>query len=68
MENIDNMTRNSLEALSRDNLTESGKKKLQTEILSGVITLCLLGQVCCIHTCWEIPIRWCRSCYTSSVC
>lgn len=43
MENIDNMTRNSLEALSRDNLTEVGKKKLQAEILSGVITLCLLG-------------------------
>ena len=43
MENIDNMTRNSLEALSRDNLTEAGKKKLRTEILCGVITLCLLG-------------------------
>lgn len=27
MENIDNMAGNSLEALSRDNLTNSGKKK-----------------------------------------
>ena len=43
MENIDNMTRNSLEALSRDNLNEDSRKKLQKEILSGVATLCLLA-------------------------
>jgi len=43
MENIDNMTRNSLEALSKENLTDAGKKKLQTEIVSGILTLCLLG-------------------------
>ena len=43
MENIDNMTRNSLEALSRDNLTAESKKKLQGEIISGVVTLCLLA-------------------------
>ena len=43
MENIDNMTRNSLEALSRDNLNEESRKKLQWEILSGAATLCLLA-------------------------
>lgn len=43
MENIDNMTRNSLEALSRDNLNEASKKRLQSEILSGAVTLCLLA-------------------------
>lgn len=43
MENIDNMTRNSLEALSRDNLNEASRKKLQSEILSGAATLCLLA-------------------------
>ncbi len=43
MENIDNMGRNSLEALSRDNLTETGRKKLARDIVCGIITLvCLL--------------------------
>ena len=39
MENIDNIAKNSLEALSRDNLTEKGKKKLKREIVSGAIAL-----------------------------
>lgn len=43
MENIDNMTRNSLEALSRDNLNDAARKKLRVEILCGVITLALLA-------------------------
>ena len=43
MENIDHMTRNSLEALSRDNLNDSSRKKLTTEILSGAATLVLLA-------------------------
>ena len=43
MENIDNMTRNSLEALSRDNLTDASRKKLRVEILCGVATLALLA-------------------------
>ena len=43
MENIDNMGRNSLEALSRDNLTERGRRKLARDIVCGIITLvCLL--------------------------
>lgn len=43
MENIDNMGKNSLEALSRDNLTESGKKRLGREIISGAVSLsCLI--------------------------
>ena len=43
MENIDNMTRNSLEALSRDNLTDTARKKLRVEILCGAATLALLA-------------------------
>lgn len=43
MENIDNMTRNSLEALSRDNLTATAQKRLRTEILCGAATLTLLA-------------------------
>ena len=43
MENIDNMTRNSLEALSRDNLTDAARKKLKIEILCGAATLALLA-------------------------
>ena len=43
MENIDNMTRSSLEALSRENLTEASRKKLRVEILCGVATLSLLA-------------------------
>lgn len=42
MENIDNMTRNSLEALSRDNLTETARKRLQKDMILGFITLSLL--------------------------
>lgn len=42
MENIDNMTRNSLEALSRDNLTESAQKRLKKDLILGFITLTLL--------------------------
>ena len=42
MENIDHMTRSSLEALQRDNLTESAQKRLRMEILSGAASLCLL--------------------------
>ena len=33
MENIDNMAGRSLEALSRDNLTDSGKRRLRREII-----------------------------------
>ncbi len=43
MENIDNMTRSSLEAMSRENLTEASRKKLRVEILCGVATLALLA-------------------------
>ena len=43
MENIDNMTRNSLEALSRDNLNDAARKKLRVEILCGIATLALLA-------------------------
>ncbi len=43
MENIDNMGRNTLESLSRDNLTESGRKKLTREILFGGATIACLA-------------------------
>ena len=43
MENIDHMGRNSLEALSRDNLTEKGRHKLARDIICGAATLCLLA-------------------------
>ena len=43
MENIDHMTRNSLEALHRDNLTAAAQKRLRTEILCGAATLTLLA-------------------------
>ena len=44
MENLDNIAKNSLEALSKDNLTEKGKKNLRREIISGAIALvCLLA-------------------------
>ncbi len=43
MENINNMARNSLEAVSRDNLSENARKKLQRELLGGVVTLALLA-------------------------
>ena len=42
MENIDNMGKNTLEALSRDNLTESGRKKLTREIVCGMVAICCL--------------------------
>ncbi len=42
MENINNMGRNTLEALSRDNLSSSGRKKLTRDLLCGVATLTLL--------------------------
>ena len=37
MENIDNIGKNSLEALSKNNLTESGKKRLGREIFCAAI-------------------------------
>ena len=43
MENIDNIGKNSLEALSRENLTEQGRKRLTREIITGVIALCCLA-------------------------
>ena len=44
MENLDNIAKNSLEALSKDNLTEKGKRKLKREIVSGAVALvCLLA-------------------------
>lgn len=43
MENIDHMGRNSLEALSRDNLTDMGRKKLARDIVCGIITLVCLA-------------------------
>ncbi len=39
MENIDNMASNSLEALSRDNLTTDGKKKLRRSIIGGAVAI-----------------------------
>lgn len=43
MENIDHMTRSSLEAMTRDNLTDAARKKLRVEILCGAATLALLA-------------------------
>ena len=43
MENIDNIGKNSLEALSRENLTAQGRKRLTREIITGVIALCCLA-------------------------
>ena len=42
MENINNMAQNSLQALSRDNLTETGRRKLTRDILCGAATLSCL--------------------------
>lgn len=43
MENIDNIGKSSLEALSRDNLTEKNKRRLTREIINGALSLaCLL--------------------------
>lgn len=43
MENIDHMAAKSLEALSRDNLTDQGRKRLTTDILCGMATLACLA-------------------------
>ena len=43
MENLDHMGARSLEALSRDNLTEQGRKRLTTDILCGMATLSCLA-------------------------
>lgn len=55
MENLDNIGKNSLEALSRDNLTEKGKKKLKREIISGAIALICLFVGLIIS--WTFPSR-----------
>ena len=53
MENLDNIAKSSLEALSKDNLTEKGKKKLKREIVSGAIALvCLFAGLLCS---WIFP-------------
>ncbi len=43
MENIDNMAGNSLQKLSRENLTEKSKKKLAREIICGALSLTCLA-------------------------
>ena len=43
MENLDNIAKSSLEALSKNNLTEAGKKKLRREIVCGAIALACLA-------------------------
>ena len=43
MENIDNMAKNSLKSLSRDNLTSEGKKKLTRDIISGALAISCLA-------------------------
>ena len=43
MENLDNIAKSSLEALSKNNLTEAGKKKLRREIICGAIALACLA-------------------------
>jgi len=43
MENLDHMGAKSLEALSRDNLTSEGRKKLTVDIICGAATLACLG-------------------------
>ena len=43
MENIDSMGKNSLERLSRDNLSEKGRRRLSVELICGAMALvCLL--------------------------
>ena len=55
MENLDNIAKSSLEALTRDNLTVKGKKKLRREIISGAIALsCLV--VGLIYS-WVFPTK-----------
>ena len=48
MENINNMAANSLESLSRENLSEKGKRRLTREIVCGAVAVsCLVvGLVC----------------------
>ena len=43
MENLDNIAKSSLEALSKNNLTEAGKKKLRREIICGAVALACLA-------------------------
>ena len=43
MENLDPMGQRSLEALSRDNLTDEGRKKLTVDIICGAATLACLA-------------------------
>lgn len=43
MENLDNIAKSSLEALSKNNLTEQAKKKLRREIICGAIALACLA-------------------------
>ncbi|MBQ7376628.1 MAG: cation-translocating P-type ATPase [Clostridia bacterium] len=43
MENLDNIAKSSLEALSKNNLTEVAKKKLRREIVCGAIALACLA-------------------------
>ena len=43
MENINNMAQNSLQALSRDNLTDKGRRKLTKDIICGAATLACLA-------------------------
>lgn len=43
MESINNMTRNSLEAAARNNLTAEAQKRLRIEILCGIATLSVLA-------------------------
>ena len=49
MENIDNMAKNSLKALSYDVVTKKEQSKLKREIISGTISLCLVA-VGLLHT------------------
>lgn len=55
MENLDNIAKSSLEALSKDNLTVKGKKKLRREIISGAIALSCLA-VGLIYS-WIFPTK-----------
>ena len=43
MENLDHMGQRSMEALSRDNLTDEGRKKLTVDIICGAATLACLA-------------------------
>ena len=43
MENLDHMGQRSMEALSRDNLTDEGRKKLTVDIICGAATLSCLA-------------------------